>query len=136
MTFSEYIINERSVNFYKICLGDCIRFGITIEELLSNTYTEWNILYNSKDLQSTNNMEYMTAAEAKKISEEIKDTSNHAILESIENSIKLDSSEGNSQTFIYVELSTSVFNHLRTRGFVIDNLSSQREGIIYKISWE
>jgi hypothetical protein len=48
MTFSEYIINERSVNFYKICLGDCIRFGITIEELLSNTYTEWNILYNSK----------------------------------------------------------------------------------------
>ena len=48
MTFSEYIINERCVIFYKICLGDCVRFGITIEELLSNTYTEWNILYNSK----------------------------------------------------------------------------------------
>ena len=77
----------------------------------------------------------MTATEARKIAEEKIDTSNKAILESIEKAIKLDSSEGSLQTFIYTELSTSVFNHLKNRGFVIDNLSSQREGIMYKISW-
>lgn len=48
MTFRDYIIQERSLGFYQICMGDCIRFGYTIEEYLSNTYTEWNILYNSK----------------------------------------------------------------------------------------
>jgi hypothetical protein len=48
MTFRDYIIQDRSLGFYQICMVDCIRFGCTIEQYLSNTYTEWNILYNSK----------------------------------------------------------------------------------------
>lgn len=80
-------------------------------------------------------MEFITAAEARKNADEKIDTSNKAILESIEKAIKLDSSEGSLQTFVYIPLSTSVINHLKNRGFSIEDLSSQREGAMWKIKW-
>lgn len=80
-------------------------------------------------------MKFITAAEARKKAEEKIDTSNKAILESIEKAIKLDSSDGSLQTFVYTSLSNSVINHLNNRGFEVEDLSSQREGSMYKITW-
>jgi len=81
------------------------------------------------------NTEFITATEARKKAEEKIDTSNKSILESIEKAIKLDSSEGSLQTFVYTALSTSVINHLKNRGFSIEDFSSQKDGAMYKITW-
>ena len=50
MTFSEYIIKERSKNFYFMVCGDISKFkNITIEEYLDNIYHEYCLLYKNKD---------------------------------------------------------------------------------------
>ena len=49
MTFSEYIISERSENFYYISLSDISKLrNITLEEWFSDMYYDWNLLYNQK----------------------------------------------------------------------------------------
>jgi len=53
MTFSEYIISERSKNFYLISLKDIIKYNSTLEEWFSDMYYDWNILHNSKQLSLT-----------------------------------------------------------------------------------
>lgn len=45
MTFSEYIIRERSKGFYIINLGDIIKNKTTLEEWFSDMYIEYKILY-------------------------------------------------------------------------------------------
>lgn len=47
MTFSEYIIQERSKNYYYIVCGDIGKFkNITLEQYCSNLYDEYKMLYN------------------------------------------------------------------------------------------
>jgi len=47
MTFSEYIIQQRSLNFYFISIYDMNRLGcnMTIEEWFSDLYYDYNILF-------------------------------------------------------------------------------------------
>jgi hypothetical protein len=45
MTFSEYIIQERSKEFYLISLGDIIKQKTTLEEWFSDMYLDYKILY-------------------------------------------------------------------------------------------
>ena len=45
MTFSEYIIKERSKKFYLISLGYIIKQQTTLEEWFSDMYTDYKILY-------------------------------------------------------------------------------------------
>jgi hypothetical protein len=44
MTFSEYVIQERSENFYFISLEQMSRYKITIEKWFDNLYQEYLIL--------------------------------------------------------------------------------------------
>jgi len=54
MTFSEYIIQERSINFYLISLKDMCKFNanMTLEDWFSDMYYDYKILdlYNKKKL--------------------------------------------------------------------------------------
>jgi hypothetical protein len=45
MTFSEYIILERSENFYFTSLEQMMKCRATLEEWFSDLYTEYKILY-------------------------------------------------------------------------------------------
>lgn len=48
MTFSEYIIQERSKNFYYTSLQDMIKYRTTLEKWFSDLYEEYKILYLSE----------------------------------------------------------------------------------------
>lgn len=48
MTFSQYIISERSKNFYTISLGQIAMCNSTLEEWFSDMYYDWTFLYNNK----------------------------------------------------------------------------------------
>ena len=45
MTFSEYIIQERSENFYFISLEQMMKCRTTLEEWFSDLYLEYKIIY-------------------------------------------------------------------------------------------
>jgi len=45
MTFSEYIIKERSENFYFLSLIDMLKTKTTLEDWFSDLYFEYKILY-------------------------------------------------------------------------------------------
>ena len=45
MTFSEYIIQERSEEFYFISLEQMIKCRTTLEDWFKDLYTEYKILY-------------------------------------------------------------------------------------------
>lgn len=45
MTFSEYIIKERSEEFYFTSLKDMLKCRTTLEKWFSDMYTEYKILY-------------------------------------------------------------------------------------------
>jgi hypothetical protein len=45
MTFSEYIIQERSEEFYFISLGQMMKCRTTLEDWFKDLYTEYKILY-------------------------------------------------------------------------------------------
>lgn len=77
----------------------------------------------------------ITAAEARKISENSVDEANLNKLKLIENEINHACSENKFCIYEYRDLSISVINHLKNRGFQVENLSSQREGTCFKISW-
>jgi hypothetical protein len=77
----------------------------------------------------------LTATEARKISQETLDTSNLNRLEAIDESIKLACSKNEFHIYEYNILSVSVINHLKNRGFGIDDLGSQKDGVCFKISW-
>jgi|688.fasta_scaffold2333836_2 hypothetical protein len=77
----------------------------------------------------------ITATEARKISEESIDSANKTRLASIENSIKVACKINKFNIYEYSDLSISVINHLKNRGFQVENLSSQREGTCFNISW-
>lgn len=55
MIFSEYIIKERSENFYYMVCGDIAKHkNITIEKYLSNMYEDYKFLYlNNKDFDAS-----------------------------------------------------------------------------------
>lgn len=46
ITFSEYIINQRSKNFYLISLGQIIMCNMTLEEWFPEMYYEYKLLKN------------------------------------------------------------------------------------------
>lgn len=48
MTFSEYIINQYSKNFYIISLEHIVKCNSTLEEWFSSMYYDWNLLHNKK----------------------------------------------------------------------------------------
>ena len=48
MTFSEYIISERSEIFYWTSLEQIVKCKSTLEEWFLEMYYDWNILYNNK----------------------------------------------------------------------------------------
>jgi len=48
MTFSEYIINERSKKYYLTSLQQIAKCNSTLEEWFSDMYYEWNLVYNKK----------------------------------------------------------------------------------------
>lgn len=45
ITFSQYIIEQRSKNFYLISLGDIVKFDSTLEEWFYNMYFDYKIIY-------------------------------------------------------------------------------------------
>ena len=49
MTFSEYIINQRSKKFYLISLQQIAICKSTLEEWFPNMYYDWNFLYNNNN---------------------------------------------------------------------------------------
>jgi hypothetical protein len=79
--------------------------------------------------------EFLTAEEARNITQHTLDESNLNRLKSIEERIKLACSKKMFYIYEYSTLSTSVINHLKNRGFGMEHLSSQREGACFKISW-
>jgi hypothetical protein len=77
----------------------------------------------------------ITASEARKISENSIDENNLNRLKLIEKEINRACSENKFCTYVYSDLSISVINDLKNREFQVENLSSQREGTCFKISW-
>lgn len=47
MTFSEYIINERSRKFYMISLTQMAKCDCTLEEWFKDMYFDYNIIENN-----------------------------------------------------------------------------------------
>ena len=82
-----------------------------------------------------NQESFLTADEARKVSQHTSGPTNLNQLKSIDENIKLACSVNQFYIYEYITLSTSVINHLKNRGFSIENLSSQREGTCYKITW-
>ena len=52
MTFSEYIISERSENFYLISLGQIVKCKSTLEEWFSSMYYDWNLLHMNENMNT------------------------------------------------------------------------------------
>ena len=77
----------------------------------------------------------ITAAQARKISANSIGENNLNRLKLIEKEINRACSENKFYTYEYSDLSISVINNLKNRGFQVENLSSQGEGICFKISW-
>lgn len=78
----------------------------------------------------------ITASEARKIAEESINTSNLNTLKTIENDINCACLNNEFHIYYYNDyFSNSVINHLKNRGFQIEDLSTQREGACFKISW-
>ena len=48
MTFSEYIISERSEKFYWTSLEQVSKCKSTLETWFSDMYYDWNFLYNNQ----------------------------------------------------------------------------------------
>jgi hypothetical protein len=48
MTFSEYIISERSETFYWESLTQIVKCKSTLEKWFPEMYYEWNLIYNTK----------------------------------------------------------------------------------------
>jgi hypothetical protein len=44
LTFSDYVIGERSRKFYDLSLQDAIKAGSTLEAHLPDMYYEWNVI--------------------------------------------------------------------------------------------
>lgn len=53
LTFSEYVIQERSENFYFMSLADMVKCNskLTLEEWFSNMYLDYEILYLNKNIK-------------------------------------------------------------------------------------
>jgi hypothetical protein len=77
----------------------------------------------------------ITAQEARKIAQLSIDSSNMYILSDIEKSINETCLKNQFCIYEYRHLSISVINHLKNRGFKVEDLGSQREGECFKISW-
>jgi hypothetical protein len=79
--------------------------------------------------------EFLTAEEARNIAQHSIDTSNLNKLKDINEGIKVACSMNHFYIYVYTTLSTSVINHLKNRGYSIEDLSSQKDGACFKINW-
>jgi len=89
----------------------------------------------SYEHKNKNMEQQLTAEEARRMAQHSLDTSNLNRLKGIEEDIKYACSKNEFHIYEYSTLSSSVVNHLRNRGFGVQDLSSQKEGVIFKISW-
>ncbi len=79
--------------------------------------------------------EFLNAEEARNIAQHSIDTSNLNKLKDIDEAIKLACSMNHFYIYEHRTLSTSVINHLKNRGYSIEDLSSQKDGACFKINW-
>lgn len=77
----------------------------------------------------------ITASEARKIAENSISSRDEDTLNNIEDCITINISKGNTKCYYCKSMSEIVLKNLVDRGFFIDNLSSQKEGICYLIKW-
>lgn len=78
----------------------------------------------------------ITAKWARETAQSKISTKDSIVLEEIESRIRKEVSNGFMYLYYYGPISSKVSEELRiNRGFVLENLSTQREGTCYKINW-
>lgn len=77
----------------------------------------------------------MTATEAYNTAKKAADETNAAILSDVLNRIEIAANKGEFQIYVS-KMPDYVYNQLETAGYIIRDLTDQREGSIYQILWD